>query len=119
MRRPASQQVLDALATGPMTTRELAAELPGLEFNYIRAVVAEQRAHGRLHVKAWQREEEGGRLYPRAVYAMGPGKDAPRPAPLTKAEQNARHRARKAVRVASVWDLGLAVDHRRVGRALQ
>ena len=58
------------------------------------------RAYGRgdVHVASYVRRSPFGN--PSKVYAVGPGVDAPRPAPLTKAESWQRHRPRRALRRA-------------------
>lgn len=99
---------------GPMTAREIAAEL-GVSPEYVRGSLGRAKADKQIHIKAWRRDEDGGRLYPRAIWAAGDGRDAPKPPKLTKLDYNRRHRQRKARAVSSVWQLGRAVDHRRLG----
>jgi len=90
-------RVLDALEHyGPMTQADLTAHLglkrpPGGSL-FQRLLKARPK---RIHIKGWPREHDGARRYPRALYAFGPGRDAPRPPPLPRTEL-ARKRAQEA-----------------------
>jgi len=95
---------------GPLTAREIAAEL---KLSYINQVTAALGDCPDFHIYSYRRDEDGGRLYPRALYAYGPGKNAPKPKPLTKVEYNKRNKAKMKRTVTSVWDLGIPSRDRR------
>lgn len=103
------QQIIDLLtASGPMTQRELAEEL-GLEIDLLRGYIGalRQRSPGVLYVHSYRRDEDGGRLYPRALWAVGNEPDAKRPKPLPKTVYNKRGKDKMKTRVASVFHLGV------------
>lgn len=65
---------------------------------YIRTVnkflcAANAGPGGQVHVIDWEKRSNGGKPVP--VYALGPGENAPIPAPLTVAEKNKRARSRR------------------------
>jgi hypothetical protein len=97
---PGMERVLDAIRrNGPLDYRE-AASLAGLSANtvknagYLDLLVTQ----GKLHVAAWRRASRGPM---RAVYALGPGKSAPKPLPLSAAEKSRSHRWRRAATAGS------------------
>lgn len=100
---------------GPMTAQDIAREL-GVRIEIARGMCGKAKQCKQIRIVGWRRDEDSGRLYPRAVYAVGAGKDAPKPPPLTRREYNRRHRGRKARAVPSVWALAVPVDRRRIGR---
>ena len=86
---------------GPMSAREIAKILKLKHINTVAAALKK----GDYHIAAWRRDSDGGRLYPRALYAYGPGHNVKKPPKLTRADYNNRFRSK--LRVASVWDLGI------------
>lgn len=100
---------------GPLTSIELA-EHANWSTSFGRAAVAYCRSLEPrvLYIKEYIRSEEYGRLYPRAVYALGDLPDAKKPKPLSHSVYNERHRAKKAAQVASVFALAEPVDKRRL-----
>ncbi|WP_263771059.1 hypothetical protein [Propionivibrio soli] len=78
---------------GPMTYRQIALAT-GLSRNtiknarYMEALLAQKR----VHIVDWHRNTSGPMA---AVYADGRGRNADRPAPLTRAEINLRRRTRR------------------------
>lgn len=101
------QQILDLLAEhGPMTMRELADDI-GIGADLLRCYVGSlrQRRPGVIYIHSYRRDEDGGRLYPRALWALGNKPDATRPPKLTHTEYNKRARAKARARVASVFHL--------------
>jgi hypothetical protein len=103
------QQIIDLLtASGPMTQREMAEEL-GLDVDLLRGYIGalRQRRPGVLYVHSYRRDEDGGRLYPRALWAVGDKPDAKRIKPLPKAVYNKRGKDKMKTRVASVFHLGV------------
>lgn len=97
-----------------MTAQDIAREL-GVRIEIARGMCGKAKAARQIRIVAWRRDEDGGRLYVRAVYTAGHGRDAIKPAPLTRLEYNRRHRDRKRRAVPSVWALAVPVDHRRTG----
>jgi len=103
---------------GPMTATELA-DAVGTKPKNIRAILVTRRKTpdgARWHISEYRREEVHGRLYPRAVYKFGKGRNAKKPPPLTQTEYNKRYRSRKRSCVTSVFDLGKSIDKLVVGR---
>jgi len=90
---PGMERIVDAVTRfGGLTYREIA-EFSGLSPNtvknsgYLDALVAQER----IHVGRWKRSRNGP-MSP--VYVAGPGINAAKPAVLSSAEKNSRHRAR-------------------------
>lgn len=104
--------ILDLLRDhGPMTWREIAEEIGNGEIKYLGGVM--QRYRGKLvHICGYRRDNDGGRMYPRAIYKYGPGVDAKRPPPLTRAEYNKRFRSKIKQKYASVWQLAVPARNR-------
>lgn len=105
---------------GPMTSAALAREL-GEPFSKVSGVVsrltkpsADYQRPRRVHVHSWVYDgEDGGKAYPRALYAIGGDQpDAPKPARKSRKECNAAYHARRfvdPVRLSSVFNLGRSV----------
>lgn len=68
------QLLADLQERGPMTAHDLAA-VTGLAIPSVIKYALRLRRRGDIHIGAWER---GPTLKQRAVYALGPGKDAPR-----------------------------------------
>lgn len=105
------QQIIKLLQEfGPMTQREIADQLDmGVDLvrGYIGAL--RQRKPGVLYIHSYRRDEDGGRLYPRALWAAGRRKDAERLPRLTKPEYNKRGKDKMRRRPASIFHVaGLA-----------
>lgn len=106
---------------GPMTRAEICKRL-GRAKDEIAAVVS--RLHKRtpvsgkrIYIKEYVYDMEGERMYPRAVYALGGGKDAARPIPDQK-EVKRRYWARSQLKLKanSVFNLGLSRSQLRALR---
>ena len=71
----------------------------------------------RIYIKDYVHDMEGERTYPRAVYALGSGKDAPKPISDQK-EIKRRYWARSQLklRANSVFNLGLSRSQLRALR---
>lgn len=117
------ERILKALRElGPMTMRELVEQLD-VPLRSVRCAIGKmrspsRRARYRLRIVAWRRDEELGRLYPRAVWGLGDGPDAVKPRPLNNTEYCRRYRAAAAGRATSVFDLARHVlDPRTLRRA--
>lgn len=66
----------------------------------------------RIHIADWAHEDECGRRYPRPVFALGRGKDKPKPKRDTRANSR-RYRERNKGQVTSVFDLARKERSRR------
>ena len=76
---------------GPMTQRDIAADL-GVPLPNIYKAVNWLRITERVHIAGYRRDEDSGKLAPRALWADGHGRMARviKPPPLTYAEYNRR-----------------------------
>lgn len=107
-------QILEVIAdNGPLSSVELAEHL-SVSRSYARACVSYCKKRKKIYVLKYVREEVDGHLYPRAVYALGNEPDAKKMRRLSQKQCRDRHRAKKRVRVASVFDLAAPVDTRRL-----
>ena len=97
---------------GPMTRSQIEDEL-GVGKNQVSAVLTRMRRRDksgvkRIHIKSWAHEHEGGRRYPRAVYAIGdkPCKQKPK---VDRNEVKRRYveGKRSALKANFVFNLGL------------
>lgn len=107
------QQIVDLLIElGPMTMREIAAELK-IDLDRIRSFVGStrQKKPGVIYIHSYRRDEELGRLYPRAVWAAGNLPDAKRPPKLGHPEYNRRARKKRKQAVASIFHLHLKYEN--------
>lgn len=95
---------------GPMTAREISEEL---SINHVNQIAAALQGCENFHISGYRRDEDGGRLYPRALYAYGAGKDAKRPPKLGRKEYNRRSKEKMRKTVSSVWDLGVFYEDRK------
>jgi hypothetical protein len=93
-----------------MTARELAEQL---KIKHVNQIAAALQGCDHFHISGYRRDEDGGRLYPRALYAYGPGKDAKKPPKLGRQEYNRRAKEKMRKTVSSVWDLGIFYEDRR------
>ena len=113
---PGMQSIVAALERyGKLTYREIA-QYTGLSLNTVKnsGFLAALLVQRRIHVAAWRRSAHGPMS---AVYAQGPGEDAPKPQSLTGAQKCSRHRER--VRIAGqgsglqaqIASLSAALEH--------
>lgn len=103
------QTILDLLTEhGAMTLRELSAEI-NIDPDTLRGYVGSlrQRRPGVIYIHSYRRDEDGGRLYPRALYAIGNQPDAKPLKKLSRSEYNRRAKSKMKACVASVFHLGL------------
>jgi len=108
---PIRSKILNLLQElGPMTARELAEQL---KIKHVNQIAAALQGCDNFHISGYRRDEDGGRLYPRALYAYGPGKDAKKPPKLSRQDYNKRSKAKMRKTVSSVWDLGIFYEDRR------
>lgn len=94
----------DLRANGPADAKEMAART-GRPLNSIRSgsFLRRQLELGRIHIHSWRRNHPGP-LCP--VFAAGHGENAPRPAPLSRAERNRLAQHRELGRRATSNDSG-------------
>ena len=65
----------------------------------------------RIHVADWTYEYDDARRYPRAVFMLGDKEDKQRPKPNVRLNrQRSEHKTIKAVRMTSVFNMGLTCD---------
>lgn len=82
---------------GPCTATEIA-DATGYARKTMVAILRTMHDQSVLHIAEWEAAADGRTKLP--VYALGDGKDTPRPAPLSRAERNRRYaplRAQRAV----------------------
>lgn len=97
-RRPAKlklQRILQALEThGPLTIPELMDYVPAVH-RTMRMYLDYMQDQQMVHIGGWTRQRvKGLRSIPRAKYVAGPGKNRPKPRPLTQVEARRRMYAR-------------------------
>lgn len=87
-------RTIDLLTVTPMTAAELADALP-ISKRHAQEYINQLMADGRVFIIRWARHvEHSQRMYPRPVYAVGQGIDAPQPEPLTPEQRKKRAWAR-------------------------
>lgn len=101
---------------GPMTRVEIETTLNLTKAQTSRLLVciitATPRRPQRAHIVEYVYDQEGQKRYPRAVYAYGPGKNAPRPKRDTKATQKRSRNKRKLLLATnSVFNLAQAIPY--------
>ena len=65
----------------------------------------------RIHIAAWTYEHDDARRYPRAVFMLGDKEDKQRPKPNVRLNrQRSEHKTIKAIRMTSVFNMGLTRD---------
>jgi len=74
----------------------------------------------RIHVADWTYEHDDARRYPRAVFMLGDKPDKPRPKPnLRENRRRSEHKTIKAIRMTSVFNMGLTRNEvREIRRSL-
>ena len=106
------QKIVDLLTElGPMTMREIADQLK-IDLDRIRSFIGStrQKKPGVIYIQSYRRDEELGRLYPRAVWAAGNLPDAKKPPKLGHPEYNRRARKKRKKAVASIFHLHLKYE---------
>lgn len=112
---PLKHYLWEYMKTNPMSTQELA-EYLGISLRYAQEYMVAMRNMGtinrkRLRIVGWNSALEERRSgSPAPIYAIGTGKDAPKPEPLTEKETAKRYwdkyksvqNAKRRVRV-NVW----------------
>lgn len=82
---------------GPMTCSEIVSFFPDARKQDIASILWRMRclAKKRVYIKEWVHTSPvGGRVYPRAVFALGSRKCAPKPPPKSNKERLAARRAK-------------------------
>ena len=84
-------KIRQLLSERGMTAHELAEAVP-ISKRWVQAYINHLKDDERVYISAWTREvDQCGRDYPRPVYrGVVPRKDAEKPAPMTKAQRQAR-----------------------------
>jgi transcription initiation factor IIE alpha subunit len=84
-------KIRELLRDQSMTAHELAEAVP-MSKRWVQAYLNHLKDDGRIYIPKWTKEvDQCERMYPRPFYrAVRPPADAPKPAPLTRAERQAR-----------------------------
>lgn len=85
---------------GPLTSREVQAFFPDNTQQEVASLISSmvrRRAAKQVYIYAYVRENDYGRDYLRAVYALGDKPDARKPRKLTNAERCRRWKAKNAI----------------------
>jgi hypothetical protein len=65
----------------------------------------------RIHIASWTYEYDDARRYPRAVFMLGDKPDKPKPKPNIRLNrQRSEHKSINAIRMSSVFNMGLTRD---------
>lgn len=121
MTRSVSERIADCLAEfGPMSMLELVEEL-GVSRSHVSCKLTLMKDAKKAHIAGWRRDEDGGRLYVRALWAVGPapGPTPKKPKPLGDSGYGRRYRQRRKTAVSSVWSLATPTHDRRLGGVTQ
>lgn len=97
-----------------MTMREIADQLK-TDVDTIRHFLGALRCKrpGVIYIQSYRRDEDGGRLYPRALWAAGNLPDAKRLPRLEKKETSRRARLKRKKAVASIFHLHLKYENKQ------
>lgn len=104
---------------GPMSTCELSEEM-GLDRMYVSAVLSRMRRPTktlpkRLYVIRYLYQMESAKNYPRAVFALGDKRDAPKPVFDRRASRKASDQRRRALNTMnSVFNLAMPRKEYRI-----
>lgn len=95
-----------------MTMREIADQLK-TDIDHIRCFIGSvrQKKPGVIYIHSYRRDEDGGRLYPRALWAAGNLPDAKRLPRLEKKETSRRARLKRKKAVASIFHLHIKYEN--------
>lgn len=87
-------KILAILAEQPTIALHIAARVH-VGPTHLRRYLLELRSRGLIHISAWTRDPiDGMKPYPREVWALGAGKDAPRPTPKSDTDVSREYRQR-------------------------
>lgn len=86
--KPLSELLPQIIGRRSKTVGEIADEAGRAE-QTVRQLIDRLKRLEKIHIKAWQRGLYGGQIA--AKYKYGPGKDAPRPPPLSRSELTRRY----------------------------
>jgi hypothetical protein len=87
------ERILDLLKFRDYSVLELAPLIP-ITDRWLVDYLNHIKSNNQIHICGYMPEVEGIRRYPRPVYRLGPGVDAPRPAPLTDKQRKLRRKRR-------------------------
>lgn len=85
------ERILDLLKYRDYSVLELAPLIP-ITDRWLVDYLNHLKTNNQIHICGYMPEVEGIRRYPRPVYRLGPGVDAPRPAPLTDKQRKLRRK---------------------------
>jgi len=83
--------MLEDLMTGPSTAQQLA-DYTGMSLITVQRTLRVMHRRGVVHIAAWDEDARGAKT--RRSFALGHGKDARKPPPISKAEKNRRYKAK-------------------------
>lgn len=111
MRRPYGSTKAAVIAAlrdlGPLTRAEICREL-GLGREFVSAIVSRMHRASGIHIAGYVLDDECGKRYPRAQYALGQGKDAKRPTESASSTSSRSQKVRRIrIQTSSVFNLGL------------
>lgn len=95
-----SKVVLVLLEHGPMSSADIADELDWTQGG-VQTTIARLQGAGRARITGWVRNDT---LRQVALYGLGSGRDAPKPAPFSNSENLLRYRQRQKTRTPSAFD---------------
>lgn len=102
--------IMEALQDGAQMTRaaiERECGVVDLGQTITRMSHKQAKLPKRIYIADWTRQDEGGRNYLRAVYALGNKPNKPKPDALTQKEKSKNYRRRNKGQVPSVFHLGI------------
>lgn len=85
------ERILDLLKYRDYSVLELAPLVP-ITDRWLVDYLNHLKTNNQIHICGYMPEVEGIRRYPRPVYRLGPGVDAPRPVPLTEKQRKLRRK---------------------------
>lgn len=100
---------------GPMTATEMCEQL-GMGRKSFHALMRRMRLHGEAHIKKYVESDTSTRTTPVALYAAGPGRDAPKPKAQSRIAVKRRYdeKVKSQNRTNSVFNLALPRHKYRV-----
>ena len=105
--------ILSLLAENGTMTRAEICEAMNLDRMYCSSVLSRLNRNlktrgKRIHIVAYVHDHDGSRPYPRAVYALGNGKDAKKPkAQPGAAQKRYREKLKGRMKMNSVFNMGI------------
>jgi len=88
------EKILQAISKSDQTVASVEATF-FLSRRWAREYLEHLRQQRRIHITRYEKELINERPYPRPVYRIGEGRDAPKPAPMSNKEKTAARRKRR------------------------